>query len=98
MIAEVILVFLLYTHAHTPTHPPPLDSSCSAALPHTDAKPQSWKVPCTEGASIGVVLLSLTKEHTDGQKAAVKDLNLTFHKGQITALLGPNGAGKTTVM
>ncbi|XP_041331810.1 ATP-binding cassette sub-family A member 13 [Pyrgilauda ruficollis] len=51
-----------------------------------------------EGATIGVVLLSLTKEHLDGQKAAVKDLNLTFHKGQITALLGPNGAGKTTVI
>uniref|UniRef100_A0A8C5J8G4 ATP binding cassette subfamily A member 13 n=1 Tax=Junco hyemalis TaxID=40217 RepID=A0A8C5J8G4_JUNHY len=56
-------------------------------------------IPCTEGATtIGVVLLSLTKEHVDGQKAAVKDLNLTFHKGQITALLGPNGAGKTTVI
>ncbi|XP_033375250.1 ATP-binding cassette sub-family A member 13 [Parus major] len=61
-------------------------------------KPQSWKVPCTEGGTIGVVLLSLTKEHVDGQKAAVKDLNLTFHKGQITALLGPNGAGKSTVI
>uniref|UniRef100_A0A8C3D3Z1 ATP binding cassette subfamily A member 13 n=1 Tax=Corvus moneduloides TaxID=1196302 RepID=A0A8C3D3Z1_CORMO len=58
----------------------------------------SWKRPCTEEATIGVVLLSLTKEHVDGQKAAVKDLNLTFHKGQITALLGPNGAGKTTVI
>ncbi|XP_014727841.1 PREDICTED: ATP-binding cassette sub-family A member 13 [Sturnus vulgaris] len=57
-----------------------------------------WKIPCNEGATIGVVLLSLTKEHMDGQKAAVKDLNLTFHKGQITALLGPNGAGKTTVI
>ncbi|KAM7035903.1 ATP-binding cassette sub-family A member 13 [Passerculus sandwichensis] len=64
-----------------------------------DPAAQGWKVPCTEGAStIGVVLLSLTKEHVDGQKAAVKDLNLTFHKGQITALLGPNGAGKTTVI
>ncbi|XP_063255537.1 ATP-binding cassette sub-family A member 13 [Prinia subflava] len=63
-----------------------------------DLAPQSWKVPCPEGTSIGVVLLSLTKEHLDGQKAAVKDLNLTFHKGQITALLGPNGAGKTTVI
>nr|XP_041569928.1 ATP-binding cassette sub-family A member 13 [Taeniopygia guttata] len=63
-----------------------------------DTSPQSWKVPCTEGATVGVVLLSLTKEHVDGQKAAVKDLNLTFHKGQITALLGPNGAGKTTVI
>ncbi|XP_066182901.1 ATP-binding cassette sub-family A member 13 [Sylvia atricapilla] len=63
-----------------------------------DPASQNWKVPCTEGATIGVVLLSLTKEHMDGQKAAVKDLNLTFHKGQITALLGPNGAGKTTVI
>ncbi|XP_077644282.1 ATP-binding cassette sub-family A member 13 [Lonchura striata] len=63
-----------------------------------DPSPQGWKVPCTEGATVGVVLLSLTKEHVDGQKAAVKDLNLTFHKGQITALLGPNGAGKTTVI
>ncbi|XP_030920787.1 ATP-binding cassette sub-family A member 13 [Geospiza fortis] len=64
-----------------------------------DPAPQGWKVPCTEGTTtIGVVLLSLTKEHVNGQKAAVKDLNLTFHKGQITALLGPNGAGKTTVI
>ncbi|NXQ82271.1 ABCAD protein, partial [Nyctibius grandis] len=50
------------------------------------------------GATIGVMLLSLTKEHVDGQKAAIKDLSLTFHRGQITALLGPNGAGKTTVI
>ncbi|KFU85700.1 ATP-binding cassette sub-family A member 13, partial [Chaetura pelagica] len=60
--------------------------------------PPSWKVPCVEGATVGVTLLSLTKEHVDGQKAAVKDLSLTFHRGQITALLGPNGAGKTTVI
>ncbi|XP_027734794.1 ATP-binding cassette sub-family A member 13 [Empidonax traillii] len=63
-----------------------------------DPAPQSWKSPCTEGATIGVVLLSLTKDYMDGQKAAVKDLSLTFHRGQITALLGPNGAGKTTVI
>ncbi|OPJ76455.1 hypothetical protein AV530_016136 [Patagioenas fasciata monilis] len=60
--------------------------------------PSSWKGPRMEGATIGVVLLSLTKEHMDGQKAAVKGLSLTFHRGQITALLGPNGAGKTTVI
>ncbi|NXE26198.1 ABCAD protein, partial [Ardeotis kori] len=63
-----------------------------------DPTPPSWKGPCIEEATIGVVLLSLTKEHVDGQKAAVKDLSLTFHRGQITALLGPNGAGKTTVI
>ncbi|XP_030333996.1 ATP-binding cassette sub-family A member 13 isoform X5 [Strigops habroptila] len=63
-----------------------------------DPAPPIWKGPCIEGATIGVMLLSLTKEHMDGQKAAIKDLSLTFHRGQITALLGPNGAGKTTVM
>ncbi|KAM9227951.1 ATP-binding cassette sub-family A member 13 [Leptosomus discolor] len=75
-------------------------SSCALAiiLKASDQTPPSGKGPCTEGATIGVVLLSLTKEHVDGQKAAVKDLSLTFYRGQITALLGPNGAGKTTVI
>ncbi|XP_040443957.1 ATP-binding cassette sub-family A member 13 isoform X2 [Falco naumanni] len=63
-----------------------------------DTAPPSWRGPCMEEANIGVMLLSLTKEHEDGQRAAVKDLSLTFHRGHITALLGPNGAGKTTVI
>uniref|UniRef100_A0A8B9J0P7 ATP binding cassette subfamily A member 13 n=1 Tax=Amazona collaria TaxID=241587 RepID=A0A8B9J0P7_9PSIT len=63
-----------------------------------DKAPSIRKGCCIEEATIGVILLSLTKEHMDGQKAAIKDLSLTFHRGQITALLGPNGAGKTTIM
>uniref|UniRef100_A0A674JFQ8 ABC transporter domain-containing protein n=1 Tax=Terrapene triunguis TaxID=2587831 RepID=A0A674JFQ8_9SAUR len=50
------------------------------------------------GSPIGVILMSLTKEYTDNKKTAVKDLSLTFYKGQITALLGANGAGKTTII
>ncbi|KAM9024213.1 ATP-binding cassette sub-family A member 13 [Ara ararauna] len=63
-----------------------------------DPTPSIRKGSCIEEATIGVMLLSLTKEHMDGQTAAIKDLSLTFLRGQITALLGPNGAGKTTIM
>ncbi|NXN67627.1 ABCAD protein, partial [Himantopus himantopus] len=70
----------------------------SAALLTCFSSPCRPSTSKLERATIGVVLLSLTKEHVDGQKAAVKDLSLTFHRGQITALLGPNGAGKTTVI
>ncbi|KAM5273642.1 ATP-binding cassette sub-family A member 13 [Ctenodactylus gundi] len=45
----------------------------------------------------GVTLMSVTKE-LQGHKGAVRDLTLTFYRGQITALLGANGAGKTTVI
>ncbi|XP_072431702.1 ATP-binding cassette sub-family A member 13-like [Chiloscyllium punctatum] len=48
--------------------------------------------------NIGVALRSLTKEFKHKEKVAVKDLNLDFYQGEITALLGPNGAGKTTTM
>jgi branched-chain amino acid transport system ATP-binding protein len=33
-----------------------------------------------------------------GDLAAVRDLDLTVHAGEIVALLGPNGAGKTTTL
>ncbi|XP_006874597.1 PREDICTED: ATP-binding cassette sub-family A member 13-like [Chrysochloris asiatica] len=50
-----------------------------------------------EGDPPGVTLLSVTKEY-EPNKAAVKDLTVTFHRNQITALLGTNGAGKTTII
>ncbi|XP_069768069.1 ATP-binding cassette sub-family A member 13-like isoform X2 [Narcine bancroftii] len=48
--------------------------------------------------NIGVAVRSLTKVYKHNKKVAIKDLNLDFYKGEITALLGPNGAGKTTTM
>ncbi|XP_078284172.1 uncharacterized protein LOC144609539 [Rhinoraja longicauda] len=47
---------------------------------------------------IGIAVRSLTKAYQHNKKVAVRDLNLDFYKGEITALLGPNGAGKTTTM
>ncbi|XP_062900011.1 ATP-binding cassette sub-family A member 13-like isoform X2 [Mobula hypostoma] len=56
------------------------------------------KEEITNKLEIGVAVRSLTKVYKHNDKAAVKDLNLDFYKGEITALLGPNGAGKTTIM
>ena len=39
---------------------------------------------------------NLTK--TDGGKTALKDVNITFPRGEIVGLFGENGAGKTTLM
>ncbi|KAF6301418.1 ATP binding cassette subfamily A member 13 [Rhinolophus ferrumequinum] len=60
------------------------------------SSPQNGK-GTLEGGPLGVTLVSVTKEYQP-HKAAVQDLTLTFHSGQITALLGTNGAGKTTVI
>ena len=38
----------------------------------------------------------LTKRYPGMDVAAVDDLNLEVHQGEIFGLLGPNGAGKTT--
>jgi osmoprotectant transport system ATP-binding protein len=40
-------------------------------------------------------------QHLDkvyGEQFAVRDLNLTFPEGEVTALLGPSGCGKTTTL
>jgi ABC-2 type transport system ATP-binding protein len=39
---------------------------------------------------------NLTKKYPDMDVAAVDQLNLLVHQGEIFGLLGPNGAGKTT--
>ena len=38
------------------------------------------------------------QKRNQGQKLAVKDLNLSVHAGEAFGFLGPNGAGKTTTM
>ena len=43
-----------------------------------------------------IQLENLTRHY--GSLAAVQDLNLTVHKGELFGFLGPNGAGKTTTI
>ncbi|KAM5303130.1 ATP-binding cassette sub-family A member 13 isoform 2-T2 [Glossophaga mutica] len=70
-------------------------------LPRGDSDPEGSPPPpgkeTREEGALGVALVSVTKEYQP-HKAAVRDLTLTFRRGQITALLGTNGAGKTTVL
>ena len=39
---------------------------------------------------------NVTKKYKDAPRAAINNLSLTIHKGDVFGLLGPNGAGKTT--
>jgi ABC-2 type transport system ATP-binding protein len=40
----------------------------------------------------------ISVSHHYGAVAALSDISLALHAGQVTALLGPNGAGKTTAV
>uniref|UniRef100_A0A673SY29 ATP binding cassette subfamily A member 13 n=1 Tax=Suricata suricatta TaxID=37032 RepID=A0A673SY29_SURSU len=82
--------------AKSPRAPASNVSFSSENLDNKGSSLQSgWGKPA--GGPPGVALVSVTKEY-ERHKAAVRDLTLTFHRGQITALLGTNGAGKTTVI
>jgi ABC-2 type transport system ATP-binding protein len=50
----------------------------------------------TDSAPV-VAVRGLSKTYASGL-TALKDIELTIHRGEIFALLGPNGAGKTTLI
>ena len=44
-----------------------------------------------------ITIEKLSFSYPDGQQA-LKDINLSIHKGESVALIGPNGAGKSTLI
>ena len=51
-------------------------------------------LPSGNGLNLEVVGLRVEL----GGRAVLRDLNVTFHGGQVTALVGRNGVGKTTLL
>jgi len=45
-----------------------------------------------------IVFHNVTYQYADTEKPALKNLNLTIHKGEKLAVVGLNGAGKTTMI
>lgn len=53
-----------------------------------NADPSFCRRCCTEVSGLGVRF---------GSRWAIRDVNLHFHCGELTAVVGPNGGGKTTM-
>ncbi|OQR91076.1 ATP-binding Cassette (ABC) Superfamily, partial [Achlya hypogyna] len=68
--------------------------------PHDAIEPVGMDLKAQEGAGEALVIRQLRREFKvpGGTKVAVKGLDLTMYKNQITCLLGHNGAGKTTLI
>ena len=78
-----------FTYSYWLAHKPNLDekeidSNNTAVNEFFETEPKALQ--------IGIKIINLSKTF-DGNKFAVKGLNLNAYKGQITALLGHNGAG-----
>ena len=63
-----------------------------AATPRAAASTRAAR----ENAPLMIQITGVTKTYRE--LTAVKDLNLTIHKGDVFGFIGPNGAGKTTTI
>jgi ABC-type multidrug transport system fused ATPase/permease subunit len=46
----------------------------------------------------GIELINVSYTYPNSESIAVKEINLTFPKGSISAIVGPSGSGKTTLV
>jgi ABC-2 type transport system ATP-binding protein len=67
------------------------------AVPHRSAPEVGGTAVSAENGDREIIrTVDLTKVYPGSDFAAVDELNLSVHRGEIFGLLGPNGAGKTT--
>ena len=59
--------------------------------------PEEW-ISVPESKSPPAIEVTGLRKTYAGGLTALKDIDLTIHRGEIFALLGPNGAGKTTLI
>ncbi len=64
----------------------------------SDRRGTRWGPRGTAGVSFAGLLEFVSISKAFGQTAAVKDVSLKLHPGEIACLLGPSGCGKTTLL
>ena len=95
------------TDLDLPSRKPPAGRPRGSVSPVPHAVPDAGVLPVTEQAAdarlpppvaapVRIAVLRLDAYY--GATRAVRDVNLAFHEGHVTAIIGPSGCGKSTLL